>query len=91
MEDTLAAFKDLTEAELNHIVQFSNTWSLAHGMVYRVGQDMPDVVTYVPHTLFPSMVPRHLFEKAQALQPKFNELMWKVARDEEFLTSSLKR
>ena len=51
----------------------------------------PDVVTYAPFMLFPSPVPRLVFEQAQAVQTDFNLMMHQVAHDYDFLRECLAR
>ncbi|XP_072024384.1 glutathione synthetase-like [Amphiura filiformis] len=79
----------LSDADLQHLVEFSNMRALTSGAIVAL-TDSQDEVTYVPHTLFPSPVPRDLYQKAVYVQAGFNELMWKVTEDDEFLTSALK-
>ena len=64
-----------------------------NGIIKRVESslDSSEVVSYVPHTLFPSPFPRRLYDMANEMQESINELMLKVANDEEFLTTSLRR
>ena len=80
----------LNDDQLKHLVAFSNTWALSHGIIVAISRT-DETVTYAPHTLLPSPYPRAQFEKALLVQTGFNELFWKIARDEEFLTSALQR
>ncbi|KAI0243628.1 Glutathione synthetase [Massospora cicadina] len=48
------------------------------------------LATPAPTTLYPTPFPRRLFEQAYDLQPKFNELIDKLAADPEFLMATLK-
>ncbi len=80
---------------LTELQDSSKDWALTHGLVVMyLSPDQvccPDRITYVPHTLLPSPVPRALFEKVRRLQTHINLLTHRVAEDREFLTSSLKR
>ncbi len=80
----------LSDSDLERLVAFSNIRSMSTGIIVALS-DSRDEITYTPHTLFPSPVPRDLFEKAVYVQTGFNELMWKVTKDEDFLSASLKR
>ncbi|XP_038067931.1 glutathione synthetase-like [Patiria miniata] len=79
---------------LNDLQASSKDWALTHGLVvmYMAPDQIccPDRITYVPHTLLPSPVPRRLFERMVSLQPHINLLMHRVAEDREFMTSALK-
>ncbi|XP_033626779.1 glutathione synthetase-like [Asterias rubens] len=79
---------------LTELRDSSKDWALTHGLVVMYmspeQECCPDRITYVPHTLLPSPVPRELFEKVVRIQTHINLLMHKVAEDREFLTSSLK-
>ncbi|XP_072044889.1 glutathione synthetase-like [Amphiura filiformis] len=79
----------LSDADLNHLAAFSNIRAMSTGLLYAV-TDRQDEAAYMPHTLFPSPVPRVLYQKAVYMQTGFNELMWRVTKDDEFLTSALK-
>lgn len=48
-------------------------------------------VQVLPFTLLPSSFPRKNFEKAKGIQVLLNELIHKVAHDNNFLIKSLKR
>ena len=50
-----------------------------------------EVVTYAPFMLFPSPVPRLVFEQARAVQKDFNLMMHHVAHDYDFLRQCLAR
>ncbi|XP_022083931.1 glutathione synthetase-like [Acanthaster planci] len=79
---------------LNDLQESSKDWALTHGLVVMyMSPDQiccPDRITYVPHTLLPSPIPRQLFERMVSLQPHINLLMHRVAEDREFMTSALK-
>jgi glutathione synthase len=48
-----------------------------------------DSLTFAPFLLFPSTFPRGEFEKATGIQKALNELMHRVAHDDEFLRNTL--
>ena len=50
-----------------------------------------EVATYAPFMLFPSPLPRLVFEQAQAVQKDFNLMMHRVAHDYDFLKDCLAR
>lgn len=87
---------ELTEPERNKcITQDARDYALGHGLVYRAlpaeqgGLPPQDVTIHAPTTIVPTPFPRALYEKAQRLQPLFNELYAKVAMDAEFLSTIL--
>ena len=51
----------------------------------------PDAVVHAPFTLFPSPVPRWLYEQACTVQTDLNLLMHRVANDPQFLEDCLQR
>jgi glutathione synthase len=50
-----------------------------------------DSLQFAPFVLLPSTFPQEEFNKAMEIQIILNELVHKVAHDNEFLSSSLKR
>ncbi|XP_022084070.1 glutathione synthetase-like isoform X2 [Acanthaster planci] len=77
---------------LDYLTDCSKHYALMHGILKRaVGSlDSSEIVTYVPHTLFPSPLPHGLYEVANQMQDSINILMLRVATDKEFLMTSLK-
>lgn len=62
-------------------------WALCHGLLMQsrhLGQ-----LTHAPFTLLPTPLPRSLFEYAQSVATDFNLLVFNVARDADFLESTL--
>jgi len=49
------------------------------------------MATYLPVTLFPTPVPRAVFQQALAVQPHYNLLVDLVSRDTPFLEEALAR
>ena len=80
---------------LDDLQDSSKDWALTHGLVVMyMSPDQvccPDRITYVPHTLLPSPVPRGPFERVVRLQPHINLLMHRVAEDREFMSKALQR
>ena len=66
-------------------------YALAHGIVYRPLPVAPssapanDSAIHAPFSLFPSPFPRTLFEKAQAIQPAYDQLYAHISSDHAFL------
>uniref|UniRef100_W5MA08 Glutathione synthetase n=1 Tax=Lepisosteus oculatus TaxID=7918 RepID=W5MA08_LEPOC len=56
---------------------------------YTVLGSNADVVSYAPFTLFPTPVPRDLFEQALQVQTHFNLLVDRISQDAEFLERAL--
>ena len=50
-----------------------------------------EVVSYAPFMLFPSVIPKSVYDEAKIIQTDFNLLIHKVANDYDFLQKSLKR
>jgi hypothetical protein len=58
-------------------------WCSANGLV--VSKEYP-LSVHAPFALFPSPFPKACYEAAVTIQPIFNYLMDKIARDDAFLT-----
>ena len=79
----------LSENELAALALQATTYALSHGLVYLpVAKEQPPVPTstiHAPLALFPSPIPRNLFDRAKRLQSIYNILYARVATDVEFL------
>lgn len=72
------------------MIEKAKDWALMHGVGMRDRNHFnKDMIQIAPFALLPSPFPRSEFEKAVELQPILNELMHKVAHDDEFLTNTL--
>lgn len=96
IEEKMAApiinYESLVKEKLPLIMSKGKDWALTHGILMRTA-DFPtssDVVNYAPFALFPSMIPRSIYNEAKQMQTDFNLLMHKVAHDYDFLKESLK-
>lgn len=49
------------------------------------------LVTYAPFTLFPTPLPKAVFQQALAVQTHYNTLVDKISQDTEFLRDALAR
>jgi len=70
------------------------TWYKLHEVGLYITCDWAFVlqlVTYAPFTLFPTAVPRAVFEQALAVQTHYNLLVDKISQDTQFLEESLAR
>ncbi|KAG9332589.1 hypothetical protein JZ751_014687 [Albula glossodonta] len=67
--------------------------ALLKGVLMRTKEtpNSSEVVTYAPFTLFPSPVPRVLYNQALAVQTHFNLLVDKISQDSKFLHETLAR
>ncbi|XP_041976700.1 glutathione synthetase-like isoform X2 [Aricia agestis] len=73
------------------VIEKAKDWALMHGVGMRDKKNFTkDAIQIAPFVLLPSPFPRSEFEKAVELQPVLNELMHKVAHDDEFLEQTLK-
>mgnify|MGYP001507387819 CR=1 FL=1 len=83
---------ELTEPErYKCITQDARDYAVGRGRVDSAlpaaqgGPAPQDVTIHAPTTIVPTPFPRALYEKAQRLQPLFNELYAKVAMDADCL------
>lgn len=79
----------LSEEQLASLTLLATTYALSHGLVYLpVAAKQPPAPTstiHAPLALFPSPIPRHLFDRARELQRTYNILYARVATDVAFL------
>ncbi|XP_060815661.1 glutathione synthetase-like isoform X1 [Bombus pascuorum] len=81
----------LSREELENVVDKAKDWALMHGISMRSKVSFnKNQVQVLPFTLLPSSFPRKKFEKAKGIQVLLNELIHKVAHDNNFLIKSLK-
>ncbi|XP_006610572.1 glutathione synthetase-like [Apis dorsata] len=81
----------LSKEELESIIDKAKDWALMHGISMRSKVSFnKNQVQVLPFTLLPSTFPRKNFEKAKNIQILLNELIHKVAHNNDFLTESLK-
>ncbi|XP_032523836.2 glutathione synthetase-like isoform X2 [Danaus plexippus] len=72
------------------VIEKAKDWALMHGVGMRDKKHFnKDVIQIAPFVLLPSPFPRTEFNRAVELQPILNELMHKVAHDDEFLEKTL--
>ncbi|CAK1590951.1 unnamed protein product [Parnassius mnemosyne] len=72
------------------VIEKAKDWALMHGVGMRDKKHFTkDSIQIAPFVLLPSPFPRTEFDKAIELQPVLNELMHKVAHDDEFLEHTL--
>lgn len=79
----------ITDEQLDVLTLQATTYALSHGLVYLpVAKEQPPAPTstiHAPLALFPSPIPRTLFERARALQRTYNVLYARIATDVAFL------
>lgn len=79
----------ISEEQRSALTLLATTYALSYGLVYLpVGKVQPPAPTstiHAPLALFPSPIPRVLFDRARALQRTYNILYAKVATDVAFL------
>ncbi|KOC62360.1 Glutathione synthetase [Habropoda laboriosa] len=81
----------IPKEELERVVDKAKDWALIHGISMRSKESFNrNQVQVLPFTLLPSSFPRKNFEKVKSIQVLLNELIHKVAHDNDFLTKSLK-
>ncbi len=80
----------ISNEEIQRLTLLATTFALSHGLLYlpiaEVGQPpAPSSAIHAPIALFPSPIPRTLFERGQRLQHIYNVLYARIAMDEAFL------
>ncbi|MBN3273634.1 GSHB synthetase, partial [Polyodon spathula] len=86
LEDVLA-----NETLLKNLELVAKDAALLQGILMRTKEEpnASEVVSYAPFTMFPSPVPRPLFEQAKQVQRDFNLLVDRISQDTEFLEQAL--
>ncbi|KAH1015524.1 hypothetical protein HUJ05_013236 [Dendroctonus ponderosae] len=81
----------LDEKELKELVSKTKDWVVMHGIGIRSKTAFSeDSINFAPYLLLPSTFPRKEFERAVEIQTTLNELMHRVAHNQEFLKETLK-
>lgn len=79
----------ITESQLEALILYATTYALSHGLLYLPATTpqplAPTSAIHAPLSVFPSPVPRRLFDQACRLQKAYNVLYARVAMDHEFL------
>lgn len=79
----------LTQPQLEALTLYATSYALSHGLMYLPPADrqpiVPNSAIHAPISLFPSPVPRKLFEQGQRIQRTYNVLYSRIAMDEQFL------
>ena len=85
----------ISDALLTELVDKVKDFALMHGICMRRkdqndGNFDRDALYFAPFVLFPSPFPKKEFNRALTIQPLLNELMHRVAHDNDFLTETLR-
>uniref|UniRef100_UPI00358FDE9B glutathione synthetase-like n=1 Tax=Myxine glutinosa TaxID=7769 RepID=UPI00358FDE9B len=77
---------------LASLVSDATDFALSQGILSRIKDvpQNPQVATFIPFMLFPSIVPRPLFEQVLAIQTDFNLMVDQVSQDFCFLERCLR-
>ncbi|KAG5641608.1 hypothetical protein DXG03_004645 [Asterophora parasitica] len=79
----------LTEAQVHELTLLATSYAFSTGLLYlppaKQQPPIPESAIHAPLALFPSPLPRRLFEQAQRIQHIYNILYARIALDEEFL------
>lgn len=79
----------ISDEQLESLTLQATTYALSHGLVYLPVADIqppaPTSTIHAPLALFPSPIPRTLFNRARELQRTYNVLYARVASDVAFL------
>ncbi|KAK2585964.1 hypothetical protein KPH14_010541 [Odynerus spinipes] len=82
---------DLSKKEFQDLVDKAKDWALMHGISMRSKHNFnKNQIGIAPFALLPSSFPKKCFEKVKNIQVMLNELMHKVAHDNNFIRSTLK-
>src|SRR3954470_5269117 len=80
---------EVSESQIQDLTSKATTYALSHGLLYLpMGVSPPPAPSsaiHAPLALFPSPIPRHLFELSLRLQRAYNILYARIALDTEFL------
>src|SRR5882762_6960941 len=83
---------DITSEQLDQLTLLATTWALSHSLTYlppftpnKPPPPVPEYAIHAPISLFPTPIPRRVFENALALQRAYNVLYSRVALDTAFL------
>lgn len=80
-----------SKEELQNVIEKAKDWALMHGISIRPKEYFnKNQVQILPFTLLPSSFPKKNFQKVKGIQVLLNELIHKVAHDNNFITRSLK-
>lgn len=80
-------FPPLTPGQTTLLVDKSQSWGLAHGLVMYPPGFVLSLATVAPLTLFPTPFPKQAFEQALAVQQTFNRLYTLVASSKGWIES----
>jgi hypothetical protein len=79
----------LTQPQLEALTLYATSYALSHGLLYLPPADrqpiVPSSAIHAPISLFPSPVPRKLFEQGQRIQRIYNVLYSRITMDDKFL------
>lgn len=79
----------LSDVQLEALTLHATTYALSHGVLYLPAAErqpqIPSTAIHAPISLFPSPIPRGLFEQSKKIQRIYNILYARIAMDEEFL------
>ncbi|XP_047345527.1 glutathione synthetase-like [Vespa velutina] len=82
---------DLSKKELQDLIDKAKDWAIMHGINMRSKQNFnKSQVQIAPFALLPSSFPKKCFERAKNIQVLLNEIMHKVAHDDNFIRHTLK-
>ena len=83
---------NLTPAQLSYLTLLATSFALSHSLLYLPPHTpesppppAPSSAIHAPLSLFPTPIPRKLFEHARTLQRAYNILYARVAMDTKFL------
>ncbi|XP_062592431.1 glutathione synthetase-like [Saccostrea cucullata] len=81
----------IEEKRLQDLIESAKDIALINGALMRTKEKPGSsaVVNHSPFSLFPSVVPQNLLEKAKGIQKSFNLLMHRVSHDHQFLEQAL--
>nr|XP_020473606.1 glutathione synthetase [Monopterus albus]XP_020473607.1 glutathione synthetase [Monopterus albus]XP_020473608.1 glutathione synthetase [Monopterus albus]XP_020473609.1 glutathione synthetase [Monopterus albus] len=81
----------MNTALIKDLADVAKDAALLQGVLMRIHEasNSSELVTYAPFTLFPTAVPKAVFQQALAVQIHYNTLVDKISQDPDFLKEAL--
>lgn len=86
--NSLYGIDKFSDKEVKELAKKATDYAFGNGIIMK-SRKVPDSIEHAPFMLFPTPLPRKLFDQAKAVQKDFNILVHKVSLDHDFLKESL--
>jgi glutathione synthase len=80
--------ENLTGKQVEELAKHAVDYALTNGILLQ-SRKSPEDAEHAPFMLFPTPIPKKLFDQTKEVQQDFNLLVHKVSLDHEFLKTSL--